>query len=447
MLSFRTTFLVALAAFTSAAPIAPGLGSLTGSDSIANGLGGTGTPNVHQLGVQGINLVNKRDTTLPPQIANLVAGLTQHARDAPSQLDLLDALVTGVTGKGIRGRDAPFPPPVDNLAAGLPQNAPKAGALTLPIPTKTRRNDAQLQTLPEILIGAAAQLTVVASNLNGASAGKTEVDTQILVNVIGDVQAILCAALDAVKLLVGSPIDFILTLDGKVLALVDVCRLLLTVVSVVCVILSCVLKLVASASLHVITPLVAGVSTVLCQLLQCIFTLVPGLVASLGPSLGPIVSILTTLKLDVVIRALHDTSANGKPNVDVKILVGIVGDVQTILCTLLDGVKLIIGHPIDFVLCLDGKVLALVDVCALLTSVLSLVCVILSCVIRLVGSANLHIVAPLVAGVGAVLCELLPCIFQLVPGILVALSPVSGTIINAFIGLKLDAVATLLKAH
>ncbi|KAG6817364.1 hypothetical protein H0H87_009551 [Tephrocybe sp. NHM501043] len=150
-------------------------------------------------------------------------------------------------------------------------------------------------------------------------------------------------------------------------------------------------------------------------------------------------------KLEVVLANLNGAS-NGKPNVDVNILVDIVGQVQVILCGILDGVKVIVGHPIEFILCLEGKVLAIVDVCALLTTVLSLVCIILSCVLRLVASASIHIVAPLVAGIGAVLCELLTCIFKLVPGIAAGLLPTVGPIINLLIALKLEAVVNVLKA-
>ncbi|KAG6908285.1 hypothetical protein DXG01_005386 [Tephrocybe rancida] len=267
MPSFRTAFLfaaTAFAAFASAAPIAGGANPLTGALGTNNPI----TDKVQNVNVQGIQAAKR---------------------------------TTPVGG---------------DLGATLEK---ATGALT---PTKTRRDD--LQTLPQILVAAQAQLTVVAGSLSmfsstsvdrltyanpfcsdDAKAGKSTVDTQILVDIVGQVQIILCGALDAVKLLVGSPIDFILTLDGKVLALVDVCHLLVAVVSIVCTILACILHLVASASVSVVAPLIAGVGAVLVDLLHCIFDLVPGLVANLGPFLGPVVSLLVSLKLDIVVEALH----------------------------------------------------------------------------------------------------------------------------------------------
>ncbi|KAG6908284.1 hypothetical protein DXG01_005385 [Tephrocybe rancida] len=175
---------------------------------------------------------------------------------------------------------------------------------------------------------------------------------------------------------------------------------------------------------------------------------VESLLASLktrdGPQSLPTLLVDARAKLEVVLKDLNIAS-NGKPTVDVKILVGIIGQVQVILCALLEAVKLLVGSPIEVILCLEGKVLALVDVCALLTAVLSLVCIILTCVLRLVASASLHIVLPLIAGVGAVLCELLDCLLTLVPGILVTLSPTLGPVIEILVSLKLDAVVAILK--
>ncbi|KAG6817363.1 hypothetical protein H0H87_009550 [Tephrocybe sp. NHM501043] len=251
----------AFAALVSAAPIASGpLDLITGDATNAIGGGAAANHNIHNVNLQGVP-VAKRQTEVP-QLSNIVAGLTGSG--------LTDSVIT---------------PAIVN-------------------PTKTRRDD-EVQTLPQVLVSVEAKLNDVAGKLHDATAGKSEVDTQILVDVIAEVQAILCGALDAVKLLVGHPIEFILTLDGKVLALVDVCKLLLTVISIVCVILSCVFKVVASASINVVAPLVTGLSAVLCDLLHCIFELVPGLVTALDPFLGPVISILVTLKLDVVVQALH----------------------------------------------------------------------------------------------------------------------------------------------
>ncbi|KAG6865268.1 hypothetical protein C0991_004007 [Blastosporella zonata] len=168
-----------------------------------------------------------------------------------------------------------------------------------------RRDASVPKSLPVILLGLKADLLVVSDELNTLAIGKVVVDTALLVTVLDKVQSLLCGALDAVKLIVNNPIDVVLTLEGKVLAVVDICAILLAVLTLVGAILSCVLRLVASLSLVVVAPLVAGVSTVLCELLVCILKLVPGLFVALHPTLGPIITLFVGLKLDAVVEILH----------------------------------------------------------------------------------------------------------------------------------------------
>ncbi|KAG5642073.1 hypothetical protein DXG03_003651, partial [Asterophora parasitica] len=108
-------------------------------------------------------------------------------------------------------------------------------------------------------------------------------------------------------------------------------------------------------------------------------------------------------------------------------------------------VKAIANHPVEFVLALGGRVLSLVDVCHLIIAVLSLLGAILSCVLRIVGSASFHIVFPLITAVGVVLAELLCVIFTLVDGLYVILHPFLQPIITICIILKLDVVVEVLN--
>ncbi|KAG6811979.1 hypothetical protein H0H92_005013 [Tricholoma furcatifolium] len=153
-----------------------------------------------------------------------------------------------------------------------------------------------------------------------------------------------------------------------------------------------------------------------------------------------------TGQLQAVFENLHKQS-DGKSTIDVHILVNIIGDVQVIVGGLLDQVKLLVGLSLDIILSLDGKVLAIVDVAALLQTVLALVAAILTCVLKLCASADANVILPLIAGLGPFLCQTLTCIFGLVPGLLNAVVGIVGGVVAALTTLKLDAVVALLKLN
>ncbi|KAG6838433.1 hypothetical protein C0991_011679 [Blastosporella zonata] len=136
--------------------------------------------------------------------------------------------------------------------------------------------------------------------------GKVNVDVELLKPIIADVHDILAGALVSVKLLIGSPVDFILTLDGKVLAAVDVCHILISVLVLVHSILACVLHVVAAASIKVVTPLIAAVASVLVEVLVVIFVnLKAGIFVAIGPLLTPaLFNALAAINLNVVVAVL-----------------------------------------------------------------------------------------------------------------------------------------------
>ncbi|KAG5641689.1 hypothetical protein DXG03_004436 [Asterophora parasitica] len=168
-----------------------------------------------------------------------------------------------------------------------------------------KRHNGELHSLCEVLVDVEAKLNVVSSKLVALVDAKVAVEVEVVVGIVAEVKAILAGAVVEVKAIVGHPINFILSLGGKVLAIADVCHLLLAVLSVICGIFTCVLRIVGVASINVVLPLTAAVGVILAELLCVIFTLVDGLYIAIHPFLGPVIQICVVLKLDVLVAVLN----------------------------------------------------------------------------------------------------------------------------------------------
>ncbi|KAG6853753.1 hypothetical protein C0991_001769 [Blastosporella zonata] len=280
MPSFRTIFAVAATAFaalSSAAPIADGtnqVAQLVGVSNVANDV-------AHNVNVNGVDVtVVDLGKRMPQDITDIVNGIFggEHKREEQLQGGL-DGVVGSVTDI------------VDGILGSLDGEY---------------KREEQLQSLPAILVSVQAKLQTVSGELTALVNGKVNVDVEILKPVIAEVHDIVAGAVVSVKLLVGSPVDFILTLDGKVLAAVDVCHILVSVLVLVHSILSLVLQVVASVSIKVVAPLIAAIGSLLVELLVCIFVdLKAGIFVAIGPLLTPtLYNALVAINLDIVVAVL-----------------------------------------------------------------------------------------------------------------------------------------------
>ncbi|KAG6811978.1 hypothetical protein H0H92_005012 [Tricholoma furcatifolium] len=286
MPSFRSLFFFAATAFTafastSAAPIAGGA-DVVGDLTQALGNNGNGIAANHNI--QGVNVQG-----IPVAPRDVVGDLTQALGNNGNGLGA-NHNIQGVNVQGI---------PVAPRDGIIPTTPTK----TIPNVTGNQRRD-DLQTLPEILNSAQAQLATVAANLNVA-ASNGPVSVQVLVNIVAQVGNIVNGAVSSVKLLVGMSSDFILTLNGQVLSVTAVAQLVLSLVATVGAILSYTLKLVVAASQGTVLSAIANVGPIVVNLIQAIFTLVPGISAALQPTLGPVITVFTGLQLTIVVQALN----------------------------------------------------------------------------------------------------------------------------------------------
>ncbi|KAG5648286.1 hypothetical protein DXG03_004856 [Asterophora parasitica] len=144
-------------------------------------------------------------------------------------------------------------------------------------------------------------------------------------------------------------------------------------------------------------------------------------------------------KLTVIADKLNDITT---AKVDVAVALPILDEVKSILVTAVASVKVVVGHPVEVVLGLGGKVMSVLEVAKLLSAVLTLVATIVASVVRRVGSAAVH---PIVASIGGVLSDLLTIVFPSVKGLLEELNPLLGPVTRVLLNLGLTNVVQLLK--
>lgn len=275
MPSLRTAFLFAattLVAFTSAAPV-----------------GAPALPNVPTLpntpldgAAQGVSLPAPRDAPTLPNLSSV-----------PS--NPLDGVAPGVSLPA--ARDAPALPGVPTTPS-VP--ADPLGPVTDNVAVGPRHATYSLIVVLEDLL---TDVSALLEKLQGVVS--VEVNADVLVSALEELVAILLKAVDAVKALVGLELSVILTFAGKVLAIVDVARLLHDILAIVVAIVVLVLQAVGAAQLYVLEPTLTSLGVVLAELLSVVLGLVSGLLPALVPLLVEVVPVLQEVKLTAVLAVLQ----------------------------------------------------------------------------------------------------------------------------------------------
>ncbi|KAG5652859.1 hypothetical protein H0H81_003358 [Sphagnurus paluster] len=198
------------------------------------------------------------------------------------------------------------------FARGLPSNgATDISPLNLDIPGVRRHEGSHEQVLPnlkrhngetrslcETLVEVDAKLRVVSDKMTATS---SKANANAAVHLVAEVKVIIDAAIVNVKGLKDHPMDYILSLNGKVLTKVEVCHLLLNVINLVCAILSCAYRIAATASATVIV----NVGIAFAEFLCVTFRLVDGLYVIAHPSLDSAIKIAADLKLDALVSVFN----------------------------------------------------------------------------------------------------------------------------------------------
>jgi len=159
-------------------------------------------------------------------------------------------------------------------------------------------------SLPLILLKLEADLKVILQKIISVIGGKDHCDVDLLKPLLEEVHALLAIVLEDVKGLIGLAIEVILCLDGKVLAVVDVAKILAAVLALLCKILVLICGVLDAVGLKAIAALLASISTVVAAILHVVFELVVDLLHCLSPLIGDVVKILINLKLDAILDVL-----------------------------------------------------------------------------------------------------------------------------------------------
>ncbi|RDB30068.1 hypothetical protein Hypma_013928 [Hypsizygus marmoreus] len=186
---------------------------------------------------------------------------------------------------------------IGNIAA-----APVAG-INSKITLVDKREDV-LHTLPIIFTTVETRLASVSEKLNAIDA-VTGTEVEAVTPIINEVKEILTVAIAEVHALVGHPIEFILSVEGRVLSIPEVAYLLSSVSTLVLGVIALVFKTVSVAGAHVVLPLLVEVAHLLVALITAVTGIVEGLLVILAPILGPVIALLYNLGLGDVVAVIN----------------------------------------------------------------------------------------------------------------------------------------------
>lgn len=158
-------------------------------------------------------------------------------------------------------------------------------------------------SLCEILVEVETKVNVVSDKLTAMVS--TQVDVKVVVDLVTQVKVILSDSIVDIKALWDEPAEFVLSLNGKVLTVVELSSLLMGVLTTICATLSCALRVVGTASFEIVFPPIIDVGTVLAQVLSANFRLIDGLYVNMSPTLNTIIHLCAALRLDAVVDVLN----------------------------------------------------------------------------------------------------------------------------------------------
>ncbi|KAG5638524.1 hypothetical protein H0H81_012162 [Sphagnurus paluster] len=221
--------------------------------------------------------------------AALLASFTSAAPVAGvTDLTGVGQLPGALTGSSLKQRDSAIP------------SVSQLSSLNLPNGNVGPRHEGDL-SFCDIIVDVQAKLDDASAKLKVLAEDKTGVKIDLVVNVITGVKGIFVGAVVELKAAAGHPQEFLLTLKGRVVAIVDVCRLFLSLITTVSAILSCAVRIVGTASLGLILPAIRALCVIYAEFLCLSFHLIDGLFIGNRSYYGPIVEIFATLQLTAIV--------------------------------------------------------------------------------------------------------------------------------------------------
>ncbi|TFK34683.1 hypothetical protein BDQ12DRAFT_715185 [Crucibulum laeve] len=171
------------------------------------------------------------------------------------------------------------------------------------IPSTNRRTDTR--SLPAALVDTCSQLHTVFDKITAAVSVDDDIKLDVAIELIDEVKLILGRLVVEAKDLVAHPIESLCELNGKVLSVSDIAKLVASVYALIVACIGTVYYAVGSEVTGVVS-LIAEIDGVLSELLTTLFILVSGLLSALlqVPLLQCIISIMYDLKLVACLKVL-----------------------------------------------------------------------------------------------------------------------------------------------
>lgn len=156
----------------------------------------------------------------------------------------------------------------------------------------------------------------------------------------------------------------------------------------------------------------------------------------------PIILVRVTNQIIPVVRQIR---AIVTVNVQIDVLVGLIGQIQVIINGAIVDIRTLAANPVGGVLVLGGRILSIQEVAYIVATILYLIFSALDIVVRTVAVVQLQVIAPLVVTVGAVVASLLVEVFLLVGGLLPVVVPLVTGLVATLVALNLNVVIHVLS--
>ncbi|TFK34689.1 hypothetical protein BDQ12DRAFT_669257 [Crucibulum laeve] len=161
----------------------------------------------------------------------------------------------------------------------------------------------------------------------------------------------------------------------------------------------------------------------------------------------PAILIDTCSKLHVVVdkitNAFIAAIISVKADINIDVVVQLIGDIKLILAEAVVEVKFLVAHPIDGLCELNGKVFSVYEIAQLVAAIYTLVIACLASVTAVVG-VEVKIIVSLIAEIDVILAEFLATLLLLVGGLLSALIPLIKCVLGLIHSLHLEACLKVL---
>ncbi|PFH49594.1 hypothetical protein AMATHDRAFT_62794 [Amanita thiersii Skay4041] len=162
-------------------------------------------------------------------------------------------------------------------------------------------------SIPVVILDVCAKLVPISKKLNTLIAANVEVKAEVVVGILGEVKAILEAAVADIKIIVANPTGAIFTLQGRVLAYVEVAHIIVAFLVIVFAILVAAVTIVGTVKAYVIASVLLQIGGCIAAVLTLVFSLHAEILVAVTPLIEGLVPTILGFHFADVCAALKLT--------------------------------------------------------------------------------------------------------------------------------------------